>query len=246
MNTWDRQRIQSSINAILFGQVIAFDWSLPVKFLHDYQPQNESFQQDDPLLNRTISEHSFRGMCLKVFKICNHNAKNIHGCLYPSFNMIHYNLDSENILSKYLQEVFEGSSIDRQFFNHFSHSYLDDLHNKRLVYINPFAEETFNENDMPHQQETVLIFNPYTELMGLRPSVLKEMFHLKVQQEQNRNVHFRRLPTHNWIKNGCHIALSNHIQCLRDVLQGDTWQRAVRRHVSKKWISPNWYGLMEK
>lgn len=230
-----RNLIRSSINAYLWGHCIAFDWALPVRFLNEFQQQGESRLEEPPLANPIISERSYQDISRRIFRICNRNIKSGSSRKPPLF-IVHCNLSRENPVERHLREAFDISLFNRGIYHCSEESYLTDFHDKRIVYINPYAETTLDQADIFHSEETVFVFNPYTELFGLRLRVLKEVFHLKMQQEaEHRNVHFRRLPIHDWISQNHHIPLSHFVLALRDVLHGDEWGETFSRHFPKKY-----------
>lgn len=142
-------------------------------------------------------------------------------------------MDEDNPLRKYLQESFNASLLDSQYFECLSNSYLNVFPDKRIIYINPLAKEVLSEGDIYHPEETVFVFNPYQEFMGLNRRELEVMFQMKLEKE-GQNVHFRRLPLHDWTNNNGHISLSHYIQGFADVLQGSTWLQVLKKYIPRK------------
>lgn len=221
-----RQRTQNAINSILWGQFIAFDWEFPEQALSEkgrpYSPAAAA--------NR---ERYHQLMCYKIFKICNQIYKKNHHCHSP-LSFVHCSMGPDSPMRKHLQETFDGSLLDSQFLECSANSYLNAFPGKRIIYINPLAKEVLRDEDINNQEETVFVFNPYQELMGLNRRDLNELYRLKIDNEE-QGVHFRRLPIHDWIHhNNGHICLSHYIQGFADVLQGSTWPQVLKRYISKK------------
>lgn len=221
-----RQRSQLAINSILRGQVVAFDWDL-VDF------PEKALSQDLPVFNNPAHKRFYQLLSSKIFKICNHNYKSNH-CCHDPLHIVHCSLGDDNPLRKYLQESFDASLLDSQFFECSSNSYLIAFPDKRIVYVNPLAREVLSDEDISYPEETVFVFNPFQEFMGLNRRELEVMFQKKIEKDA-QNVCFRRLPIHDWTHNNSgHISLSHYIQGFSDVLQGSTWLQVLKRYVPRK------------
>lgn len=226
MNNTDRQRIQTGLNSIQWGKVLAFDWSFPIKFVEQIVDH-----QCTPLSHVPIHDHFYHKFCWKIFVLCNANLKK-ESMIDPQSTIIHYNLDSKHILRHRLDQFFQTSSIDQMFYDPRPHSYLDDYPSEQICYINPYADKTLTMDEI--NRSKVFVFNPYSELFGLRPTTLKHMLMLKNESETKKNVKFYRLPIHDMVI-GHHIALLHYLNCFRAVLSGIGWNEALNLYMPKKY-----------
>ncbi|KAJ6221960.1 hypothetical protein RDWZM_000505 [Blomia tropicalis] len=140
--------------------------------------------------------------------------------------------DCKHILRHRLDQFFQTSSIDQMFYDPRPHSYLDDYPSEQICYINPYADKTLTMDEI--NRSKVFVFNPYSELFGLRPTTLKHMLMLKNESETKKNVKFYRLPIHDMVI-GHHIALLHYLNCFRAVLSGIGWNEALNLYMPKKY-----------
>lgn len=210
--------LQSGFNANLWGPYLAFDWCFPQ--INDLQ----------------IKETNLKRLTYLIYIITNRNLKT-----KKSFNMIHLNLNETSPMFTFLQNEYKNSDLINNFFNHHPISFTEYFPGKTIFYINPFAAETLNDEDLKRCQtmdRPIFVFSPFTELFGLNKIHIEEMFLIKQKELSNNDkILFRKLPVQNFITSNGHLHLSFYIDCLRDVLLGSmNWMDSVYKNVPKRFF----------
>ncbi|OTF83172.1 hypothetical protein BLA29_009778 [Euroglyphus maynei] len=155
--------------------------------------------------------------------------------------MVHLNLTEDQPIRilPHFQKSLQQSILDRTFFNSTNNSYRTFSNDKIVFYVDPYASEILTNEDLKIQQDLIFIFNPYSELMGLKFKFIENIFKYK-QNESNGDdrIRFRRLPLHDLVvaPNQRHLVLSFYIECLRQVLFDQIdWMEALYKNVPKKY-----------
>lgn len=220
--------LQSGINSQLWGPTLAFDWHLPEQVLIENNSEKKF------IANR---EQNIKKLADSIFTICNHNLKSFQS----SFNVVHLNLtkDLPIRILPYLQKSLEQSLLDRTFFNYNHNSYQTFFGDKIVFYIDPYASKILTNEDLKIQQDLIFIFNPYSELKGLKWKFIENMFEYKKNESNGDDrIRFRRLPLHDLVvaPKQRYLILSFYIECLRQVIFDQIdWIEALYKNVPKKY-----------
>lgn len=218
-----RAWIQSALNANLWGPYLAFDWC---------------FSQLEINFSK-INKNNLDRLASLIYIITNRNLKLNYNKL--SFNMIHLNLSEKNPFFISLENEYKKSNLTNNYFHYYPVSYADYFQNETIFYINPFATETLNDEDLRRcktMNKPIFVFSPFTELFGLKKTKIEEMFQIKQNEiSDNNKILFRKLPVHNYITLNGHLHLSFYIECLRDVLMHSmNWMDSVYKNVPKRFL----------
>lgn len=213
-----RLKLQLAINSYLQNPTLAFDWRLPSQLLNPSQ-----------LNHKTLTKLAY-----KVFLICNRNLRLNNR---NSFNMLHLNLKSRSEIFEILNTIFNKSFVDALFFEHCETFAGKLFHYSKFIYVDPFAQETLDSNEIEELDRSMIIINPFVELYGWKKTALNEMFNQKRLEFSNFvPIVFRRLPLHDQLKPEKHLVLSFFIDYLRDVYCNSmSWSESLTKNIPKKY-----------